>query len=52
MIIELDHHRYALISAGNTSRAARKDSLDRALSRLSLGQLESQFRDDGSSSLF
>jgi len=47
MIIEINQHRYALISAGNTSRAARKDSLDRALGRLSLGQLESQFRDDG-----
>lgn len=52
MIIEIDKHRYALISAGNPSRASRKDSLDRALGRLSLGQLESQFRDDGSSSLF
>jgi D-alanyl-D-alanine endopeptidase (penicillin-binding protein 7) len=45
MIIEIDHHRYALISTGNQSRATRKDSLDRALSRLSLGQLESQFLD-------
>ena len=52
MIIELDNHRYALISAGNTSRAARKDSLDRALSRLSLGQLESQFRDEEHNGLF
>jgi D-alanyl-D-alanine endopeptidase (penicillin-binding protein 7) len=52
MIIEINQHRYALISTGNQSRATRKDSLDRALSRLSLGQLESQFRDDGHNGLF
>jgi D-alanyl-D-alanine endopeptidase (penicillin-binding protein 7) len=52
MIIEINQHRYALISTGNVSRQARKNSLDQALGRLSLGQLESQFRDDGSSSLF
>jgi len=52
MIIEINQHRYALISTGNVSRQARKDSLDRALGRLSLGQLESQFRDDGHNGLF
>ena len=52
MVVEINDRRYALISAGNASRAARKDSLDRALGRLSLGQLESQFRDDGYSSLY
>ena len=52
MIIEINQHRYALISTGNVSRQARKDSLDQALGRLSLGQLESQFRDDGHNGLF
>lgn len=52
MLVEINDKRYALVSAGNHSRAARKESLDRALSRLSLGQLESQFRDDGYSSLY
>lgn len=52
MIVEINDRRYALISAGNVSREARKNTLDRALGRLSLGQLESQFRDDGYSSLY
>ena len=52
MIIEINQHRYALISTGNVSRQARKDSLDQALGRLSLGQLESQFRDDIYNGLF
>lgn len=52
MIIEIDHHRYALISAGNPSRESRKNSLDRALSRLTLGQLESQFKAEESSGFY
>ena len=52
MIIEIDHHRYALISAGNPSRESRKNSLDRALSRLTLGQLESQFKPEESSGFY